>query len=118
MMLIVFRMLFPASFTPGVPRSLGRVVLPLPGEGRPLDVEGARSPLLGRLGAESALLKSERVGMAPVLLRVFVAGSAGRAVVGGPYEGLEGRGIAAAMMTAAGVYVRQRRACEVKSPPG
>jgi hypothetical protein len=81
LMLTVFLMLFPASFMPGL-RSLGRAVLP-PGEDRPLEVDGARSPLFGRLGAASDL-KSESVGMAPVLLRVFVLGRAGRAVVGGP----------------------------------
>ena len=55
LILIVFRMLFPASFTPGAFRSLGRAVLLAPGEDGILDVEGARSPLLGRLGAESDL---------------------------------------------------------------
>jgi hypothetical protein len=54
LILMVFLMLFPASFTPGF-RSLGRAVLLPPGEGRRLDVEGARSPLLGRSGAESDL---------------------------------------------------------------
>jgi hypothetical protein len=101
LILIVFRMLFPASLTPGF-RSLGRAVLLPPGEDAMLegmpDVEGARSPLLGRLGAASDLLNSERVGMAPVLLRVLVGGRAGKAVLGGPYEGLDGLGIAAAMM--------------------
>lgn len=82
MILIVFLMLFPASFTPGGFRSLGSAVLP-PGEAGMLDVEGARSPLFGRLGAASDL-ESESVGMAPVLLRDFVVGRAGRAVVGGP----------------------------------
>ena len=32
-----------------------------------------------------------------MLLRVFVVGSAGRADVGGPYDGREGRGIEAAI---------------------
>ena len=87
MMLMVFLMLFPASFTPGVPRSFGRAVLLPPGDDWILDVEaeadGARSPLLGRPGAAS-VLKSDSVGIAPVLLRVFVVGKAGSAVVGGP----------------------------------
>jgi hypothetical protein len=37
--------------------------------------------------------------MPPVLLRVFFAGKAGSAVVGGPKDGLEGLGIEADMMT-------------------
>lgn len=94
MILIVFLMLLPASFTPGAFRSLGRVALW--GEVGRFDDEGARRPLLGRLGAPSEL-KSESVGMAPVLLRVLVLGRAGRALVGGPRDGLEGRGSEAAM---------------------
>jgi hypothetical protein len=81
LILIVFLMVFPASFTPGAVRSLGRV-LPEGDDGM-IEVEGARSPLFGRLGAASDL-KSDNVGMAPVLLRVFVVGKAGRAVFGGP----------------------------------
>lgn len=78
---------------------MGRVVLLSPGdeEGMPDDDEGARSPLFGRLGAVSDL-NSESVGMAPVLLRVLVFGKAGRAVCGGPKDGLEGRGIVAAIV--------------------
>lgn len=36
----------------------------------------------------------------PVLFRVLGIGKAGNAAVGGPYEGLDGLGIAAAMTTA------------------
>ena len=93
-MLMVFLMVFPAAFTPGVVRNFGSVVCELDAEGRP-DVEGARSPLFGKLGG--VLSKLDTVGIAPVLFRVFVEGKAGRAVVGGPYDGLEGLGIAAAM---------------------
>lgn len=97
-MLIVFLMVLPAAFTPGAVRNLGRVELPPGVAGGIPDVEGARSPLFGKLGGEVPLLsKLDKVGIAPVLLRVFVVGKAGSAVVGGPYDGLEGRGIAAAM---------------------
>jgi hypothetical protein len=99
-MLIVFLMVLPAAFTPGVFRNLGRVEDPVgvAGGGIPEEVEGARRPLLGKLGGEVPdLSKLDTVGIAPVLLRVFVVGKAGSAVVGGPYDGLEGRGIAAAM---------------------
>jgi hypothetical protein len=99
-MLIVFRIVFPAPFTPGVVLNLGRVVL-RPGvlgvEVEIFDTEGARRPLFGNCGGEVLSLESEIVGMFPVLFRVFVVGNAGNAVVGGPYEGLDGRGIAAAI---------------------
>jgi hypothetical protein len=96
-MLIVFLIVFPATFTPGVVRNLGRVVLPPRVLGAVCDVEGARSPLLGRLGVDVLDLKSDTVGILPVLFRVFVVGNAGSAVVGGPYDGLDGRGKEAAM---------------------
>jgi hypothetical protein len=85
-MLIVFLMLFPAELTPGVVRNLGRVEVPdVVGEGRPRFVKGARSPLLGKLGGDVLLFsKLDKVGIAPVLFRVFVIGKAGSAVVGGP----------------------------------
>ena len=89
LMLIVFLTVLPAALTPGAVRNFVRlVVLPAGVEGR-LDVEGARSPLLGSAGVAGVpgvegFLKSDRVGIAPVLLRVLVVGKAGRAVVGGP----------------------------------
>lgn len=99
LMLIVFRIVFPAPFTPGVVLNLGRVVLP-PGVvgAERFDAEGARRPLFGNRGGEVLILESEMVGMFPVLFLVFVVGNAGNAVVGGPYEGLDGRGIAAAIV--------------------
>jgi hypothetical protein len=98
-MLIVFRIVFPAPFTPGVGLNLGRVVLP-PGVvgAERFACEGARIPLLGNRGGEVFILDSVRRGMFPVLFRVFVVGNAGNAVVGGPYEGLDGRGKAAAIV--------------------
>lgn len=102
LMLIVFRIVFPAPFTPGVPLSFGRVVLP-PGVvgAERFECEGARMPLLGNRGGEVLILDSERSGMFPVLFRVFVVGNAGNADVGGPYDGLDGRGNAAAIMNIA-----------------
>jgi hypothetical protein len=102
LMLIVFLIVFPAGFNAGVARNLGSAEFPVAvgvvGGGIPEVVEGARSPLLGRLGGGvSELLKSEIAEIPPVLLRVFVVGNAGSAAVGGPYDGLEGRGIVAAM---------------------
>jgi len=98
-MLIVFRIVLPAAFTPGLLLadgavfSLGRaVVLPPVVDGR-LDVEGARSPLLDNPPARRLEAVGTRV---PVLLRVF--GRAGRALVGGPYDGPDDRGRDAAML--------------------
>lgn len=103
LMLIVFRIVLPAPFTPGVVLNLGRLTLLPPGVAgaERFDAEGARRPLLGNRGGEVLILESVMVGMFPVLFRVFVVGKAGKAVVGGPYEGLDGRGIAAAIMNVA-----------------
>jgi hypothetical protein len=80
LMLIVFRIVFPAPFTPGAVRNLGRAVLLPPGVDGRLDVEGARRPLFGNPPACRLAI----VGTLPVLFRVFVVGNAGSAVVGGP----------------------------------
>lgn len=78
-MLIVFRNVFPAPFTPGVVRNLGNAVLP-PNDvctlGR-LGDEGTRRPLFPVVAC-----RLDTVGTIPVLFLVF--GSAGSAVVGGP----------------------------------
>jgi len=96
LMLIVFRIDFPAALTPDTARILGREPPALGVVGSD-DVEGARSELLGKLGIESERSSGE-VCMPPVLLRVFFDGNAGSAVVGGPYDGLDGLGSEAAMM--------------------
>jgi len=101
-MLIVFRRVFPAPFTPGVVRNLGSVVL-APGvvgklEG-PVD-EGARRPLFDEVAC-----RVETVGTSPVLFLVF--GKAGSAVVGGPYDGrpmVVGRGIDAAIFNVGDMF--------------
>ena len=97
LILIVFRIVFPAPFTPAVVLSFGKAVLPPGVAGLRLE-EGARRPLFGRLGVEAPGLVSERVGMLPVLFRVFAAGNAGNGDCGGPYDGLDGRGRAAAIV--------------------
>ena len=84
-MLIVFRTVFPAEFTPGVLLCFCSVLDPA---SNPL--EGARSPLLGR-GVERPC-ESTGVGMPPVLLRVFCDGMGGNADVGGPMDGRDDRG--------------------------
>jgi hypothetical protein len=98
LILIVFLSVFPVAFTPGVVRNFGKVRLLTGVVGAVCDVEGARRPLFGK-GVDVPDFESENVesvGMVPVLFRVF--GSAGNADVGGPYDGLEGRGIAAAIV--------------------
>lgn len=91
-MLIVLRKVLPDEFMPGE-RIFGNDELLRfgdDGSDRLCGCEGARKPLLGRLGAVEAS-KLESVGIFPVLLRVF--GNAGSADVGGPIEGLAGRGM-------------------------
>jgi hypothetical protein len=81
-MLIVFLIVLPAAFTPGVDFDLEATLLP-PGLEvvESWDEEGTRKPLFGMFGVDA---KSETAGMLPVLFRVFVEGSAGKADVGGP----------------------------------
>lgn len=101
LMLIVFLIVLPALFTPGVDFDFGSAEGPpgVVGSAR-CDPEGARRPLFGKLGAGARdELESDGLGMLPVLFLVFVVGKAGRAVFGGPYDGLEGRGIAAAIVS-------------------
>jgi hypothetical protein len=101
-MLIVFRIVLPAAFTPGA-----AVALPVPGVvrslGRPvfgggvLVVDGALRPLLGR-GVCSPIRESDGIVNAPILFRVLSAGKAGSADVGGPYDGRAGRGMVVAIV--------------------
>lgn len=99
-MLIVFLKVFPTAFTPGVD-FLEAPLLPT-GVGvcgnDDCDEEGARKPLFGKPGIAADSEDDESVGMLPVLFRVFVVGNAGKADVGGPNDGLEGLGNAAAML--------------------
>jgi len=95
-MLMVFRNVLPAPFTPGAVRSLGNAVPPpgVVGKLGKLDDEGARRPLFPEVAC-----RLETVGTIPVLFLVF--GNAGSAVVGGPYDGrpvVVGRGIDAAIV--------------------
>lgn len=97
MTLIVFRNVFPAAFMPGVSCNFGSDVVDKDVVGVVYELEGARSPLLGR-GVCNPTFASDNVGIAPVLFRVFVVGIAGNAVVGGPYDGRGGLGMLAAML--------------------
>jgi hypothetical protein len=100
LMLIVFRIVLPAVFTPGIFRTFGGDVVGNGAIGRVCVLEGVRRPLLGR-GVCNPTCKSAVVGIAPVLFRVFVVGIAGNEVVGGPYDGRDGCGVAAAMLVPA-----------------
>lgn len=100
LMLIAFRIDFPAPLTPGVisfeapelVRSLGRAVLL---------ADGVRNPLGGREGVggtpADANMDDDGVGIPPVLFLDFAVGIAGRAVFGGPRDGLGGLGIVVVM---------------------
>ncbi len=84
LILIVFRSVFPAAFTPGVVLILERALL-LPAGlevdgSENCDDEGARNPLFEKLGGAA---DSETEPILPVLFRVFVVGNAGNADVGG-----------------------------------
>jgi hypothetical protein len=106
-MLIVLRIVLPCEFVPGMVLSFGSVL----GKARPVSggpPEGDRSPVLGRGIVRS--FESVNVGIAPVLFLVFVVGMAGKAEVGGPYDGREGRGIEAAMVY---VWIRLTSAREM-----
>lgn len=102
-MLIVFRIVLPCAFVPvGRVLSFGSVL----DKARPVSggpPEGDRSPVLGRGIVRS--FESGNVGMAPVLFLVLVVGIAGKADVGGPKDGREGRGIDAAIVS---VWIRLR----------
>lgn len=95
-MLMVFLIVLPAAFTPGVPLCFGNGVLgpDVADVGVLKFEEGARRPLLGRVGVDTSVFVSEIVLIPPMLFLDFV-GKAGNAVVGGPYEG---RGIVAAIV--------------------
>lgn len=98
-MLMVFLIVLPAPLTPGVDFDFGSAGLPPGVVGFVMcDAEGARRPLLGTAGVKLPDFDSEADGIFPVLLRVFETGNAGKAVVGGPYDGLEGRGIEACIV--------------------
>ena len=97
LMLTVFRIVLPAAFTPGVSCSFGSEVVDKDVVGVVYELDGARSPLLGK-GVCNPAFESDDVGTAPVLFRVFVVGIAGNDVVGGPYNGREGLGMLAAML--------------------
>jgi len=99
LMLIVFRIVLFGPFSPEGVLCFGSVALP-PGVvgGGSCEVEGALRPLRGKPEAGEGESDSGVIGMPPILFLDFDIGKAGKAVVGGPYDGLEGRGIAAAIV--------------------
>lgn len=86
LMLIVFLIVLPAPFTPGVPFDFGNVELPLGVVANArCDPEGARRPLFGKLGAALRVVPAtDAFEILPVLFLVFEVGNAGKAVLGGP----------------------------------
>lgn len=109
MLTLFLRVLPPGVLMAGRPFGCGRADVGA-GVGGPRFIDGARRPLplrgvlgavevpnegFGKLGsAGRAVLGGE---MLPVLLRVLETGKAGRAMFGGPLDGLEGRGRAVDM---------------------
>lgn len=107
LMLTLFRIVFPAPFTPAASLDCGSAGDGL--GGARLRVEGVRSPDLGVPGAD--LLEVDDEGIFPVLLRVLLTGRAGKAMFGGPTEGRDGRGsvvvMAACVMKSSGKKVKR-----------
>ena len=60
-------------------------------------VDGARSPLFGRF--DVGVFECDGVEGLSELFRVLGTGNAGKAVVGGPKDGLDGLGSAAAIVS-------------------
>ena len=89
-MLTLLRRVFPAPLTPGPSFGCGSAADGAGLGGARLIVEGVRSPDLGVPGTD--LLDAVGEGIFPVLFRVLLTGKAGRAMLGGPSEGRDGRG--------------------------
>lgn len=97
-MLTTFLIDFPVGFAPGVKletwRGVGRPDIGVGDKGGLLYVlDGTRRPVLGVLLADL-----EGGARAPVLFLVFGTGRAGRAMLGGPFDGRDGRGSVAAIV--------------------
>jgi hypothetical protein len=92
-MLTAFRIVFPAPLTADTARGWGSAVVGAGVAGGRKVVEGARRPLLGVPFADLV-----GVAIPPVLFLVFTTGRAGRATVGGPFDGRDGRGSVVAIM--------------------
>lgn len=87
-MLMLFRRVFPALLTASLGDGSALIGAGF-GGAKPM-LDGVRRPDLGVPGAD--LLELGGLGILPVLLRVLLTGRAGRAMLGGPSEGRDGRG--------------------------
>ena len=94
LMLTVFRIVLPPVTMLETARGWGSAAVGAGVVGGRNVLDGARMPLLGVLGVD--LLAG--VVRLPVLLRVLPTGRAGRAVVGGPFDGRAVLGSAVAML--------------------
>lgn len=91
---MVFRNVLPAPFTPEADRGCVGEEGAGSGDGGGWRLEdGARRPLFGVVRLDFVA----GVARFPVLFLVFPTGSAGRAMVGGPFVGLDGLGSAVDM---------------------
>ena len=105
LMLTLLRRVFPAPLTPETAFGCGSAAVGAGPGGARLIVEGVRRPDLGVPGAD--LVDDECVGRFPLLLRVLFTGRAGRAMLGGPTEGRDGRGNVVAIVDRVGVYKKK-----------
>jgi hypothetical protein len=109
-MLTTFLIDLPGVLSPETPETdlgVGRAPVGAGNDGGGNAADGARRPVLGVFGVD--LLAG--VGRPPVLFRVLPTGSAGRAAVGGPLDGREGRGSEADMIRPCLSGDRTRRTC-------
>jgi len=87
-MLTVFLIVLPAALTPDTDLGEGRDPVGMGDAGGRRLADGARRPVLGVAGV-GLLYGAARL---PVLFLVLLTGSAGSAIVGGPFEGRAGLG--------------------------
>lgn len=90
LMLTLLRSVLPTPLMAGASFGCGSAAVGAGPGGAILIVEGVRSPDLGVPGTDLAATACEE--RFPVLFRVLLIGNAGRAMLGGPTEGRDGRG--------------------------
>ncbi len=94
-MLTTFLIVLPALLSPEADLGCGKEPVGAGVVGGRKAADGARNPVLGVDGVDLVA----DVGTPPVLFRVLPTGRAGRAIVGGPFDGRDGLGSVADMMT-------------------
>lgn len=107
LILTLFLNVFPVPLTATASFGCGSAVRGAGPAGGKFIAEGALRPDLGVPGADLAIGVA---GMFPVLFRVLLTGNAGKAMLGGPREGREGRGSVVVMMSN-GYQGKEKKEC-------